>query len=367
MDKFKTVGKYILNFFIILIIGCLAIYLTVGKEIGTVFEAVKTAKPLILVVMGCVMLIYYMIDALILYIICKARGYKLKLKQTFVTNMTGVLFSDLTPSATGGQFAQVYVFHNQGIHVGQSSGILTVVFITYQIVIITYATIAMLVNAPAIFQNRQSIMIGIIGFVVNVVITGGFFLVTKSAKAHDFFINKFIGFLAKIKIVKDYEKTSKQVSDSFGEFRDESAQLFAQKKLFLEVCLCHVVKLTFFYTLPFFAAMALGVPVSAAELPKYISLAAAISLFNTFMPLPGASGGSEASFVMLFGFLGKTIVSTAMLLWRVFTFYFGLLISLITVAVAKETKGGIFKAASGKNEDSVEGDTAINPQAVSEE
>ena len=85
------------------------------------------------------------------------------------------------------------------------------------------------------------------------------------------------------------------------------------------------------------------------------------------MPLPGASGGSEASFVMLFGFLGKTIVSTAMLIWRVFTFYFGLLISLITVAVAKETKGGIMKAASGKNCDKGEDTAKISPEAVSEE
>lgn len=366
MEKLKSVGKYILNFLLIIVIGTFIMYLTVGGELGSVFEAVKTAKIQILAVMAGIMMVYYIIDALILYIICKARGYKLHLRQTFVTNMTGVLFSDLTPSATGGQFAQVYVFHNQGIHVGQASGILTVVFITYQIVIITYATLAMLINARSIFQNTQSIWIGVIGFVVNVAITGGFFLVTKSAKAHDFFIVKLIGFLARIKLVKNYEKTSAEVSESFKEFREESAQLFSQKKLFFEVCLCHALKLTFFYTLPFFAAMSLGVPVTIADLPKFISLAAAVSLFNTFMPLPGASGGSEASFVMLFGFLGKTVASTAMLIWRVFSFYFGLCLSLIVVAVSKDTKGGIVKAASGET---VEEEKAkeINPEAGSEE
>ena len=351
MEKIKSVGKYILNFLLILAVGCFIMYLTVGKEIGSVFEAVKTAKIQILAVMAGIMLIYYFIDALILYIICKYRGYKLHLRQTFVTNMTGVLFSDLTPSATGGQFAQVYVFHNQGIHAGQASGILAIVFITYQIVIITYATIAMLVNAPAIFQNSQSIVIAAVGFGVNVIITGGIFLATRSAKVHDFLIVKVIGFLAKIKLVKNYEKTAGEVSESFSEFRDESAELFSKKRIFFSVCLCHAVKLTFFYTLPFFAAMSLGVPVTIADLPKFISLAAAISLFNTFMPLPGASGGSEASFVMLFGFLGKTVASTAMLIWRVFSFYFGLLLSLVVVAASKETKGGIVKAASGENND----------------
>lgn len=362
MEKFKSVGKYILNFLLILVIGCFIMYLTVGKEMGSVFEAVRTAKIQVLGIMAAIMLVYYFIDAFILYLICKARGYKLRLRQTFVTNMTGVLFSDLTPSATGGQFAQVYVFHNQGIHAGQASGILAIVFITYQIVIITYATIAMLVNARAIFQNSQSIVIGAVGFAVNVIITGGIFLATKSAKVHDFLIVKVIGFLAKIKIVKNYEKTAGEISESFSEFRDESAELFAKRKLFIQVCLCHAVKLTFFYTLPFFAAMSLGVPVTIADLPKFISLAAAISLFNTFMPLPGASGGSEASFVMLFGFLGKTVASTAMLIWRVFSFYFGLVLSLGIVAASKETKGGIVKAASGENIEESE----VNPQEGSE-
>ena len=364
MEKFKSVGKYILNFLLILVIGCFIMYLTVGKEMGSVFEAVRTAKIQVLGIMAAIMLVYYFIDAFILYLICKARGYKLHLRQTFVTNMTGVLFSDLTPSATGGQFAQVYVFHNQGIHAGQASGILAIVFITYQIVIITYATIAMLVNARAIFQNSQSIVIGAVGFAVNVIITGGIFLATRSAKVHDFLIVKVIGFLAKIKIVKNYEKTAGEISESFSEFRDESAELFAKRKLFIQVCLCHAVKLTFFYTLPFFAAMSLGVPVTIADLPKFISLAAAISLFNTFMPLPGASGGSEASFVMLFGFLGKTVASTAMLIWRVFSFYFGLVLSLGIVAASKETKGGIVKAASGETVE--EEEKEITPQEGSE-
>ena len=95
--------------------------------------------------------------------------------------------------------------------------------------------------------------------------------------------------------------------------------------------------------MPFFAALALKVPLTAGNYPKFLSLAAAISLFNTFMPIPGASGGSEASFVLLFGFLGQATASSAMLIWRMLTFYFGLLLSILIVAFAKDTKGGIMK------------------------
>ena len=343
MERLKTAGKYVLNFLLILAIGALSLFLSVGSEGAGFVDALVSSDKRFLLIMAGLMLCYYLIDALILFIICKDLKYRITYKQSFVTNMTGVLFSDLTPSSTGGQFAQVYVFHNQGVPAGIGSGILAMCFVTYQIVIIIYATIAMLCNYQTIFSNQQTTVIAIVGFIVNVVITGGFFLATKLKKVHTFLTVSCLKFLEKIHLVKDYDKTSKTVNKSFEEFRNVSSILFSRKALFFKVCLCHVLKLTLLYSVPFFAALALKVPLTAANYPNFLSLAAAISLFNTFMPIPGASGGSEASFMLLFGFLGQATASSAMLIWRSFTFYFGLLVSVLIVAFAKDTKGGIMK------------------------
>ena len=332
-----------MNFLLILAIGALSLFLSVGSEGAGFVDALVSSDKRFLLIMAGLMLCYYLIDALILFIICKDLKYRITYKQSFVTNMTGVLFSDLTPSSTGGQFAQVYVFHNQGVPAGIGSGILAMCFVTYQIVIIIYATIAMLCNYQTIFSNHQTTVIAIVGFIVNVVITGGFFLATKLKKVHTFLTVSCLKFLEKIHLVKDYDKTSKTVNKSFEEFRNVSSILFSRKALFFKVCLCHVMKLTLLYSVPFFAALSLKVPLTAANYPNFLSLAAAISLFNTFMPIPGASGGSEASFMLLFGFLGQATASSAMLIWRSFTFYFGLLISVLVVAFAKDTKGGIMK------------------------
>ena len=343
MERLKTAGKYVLNFLLILAIGAVSLFLSVGSEGAGFVDALVSSDKRFLLIMAGLMLCYYLIDALILFIICKDLKYRITYKQSFVTNMTGVLFSDLTPSSTGGQFAQVYVFHNQGVPAGIGSGILAMCFVTYQIVIIIYATIAMLCNYQTIFSNHQTTVIAIVGFIVNVVITGGFFLATKLKKVHTFLTVSCLKFLEKIHLVKDYDKTSKTVNKSFEEFRNVSSILFSRKALFFKVCLCHVLKLTLLYSVPFFAALSLKVPLTAANYPNFLSLAAAISLFNTFMPIPGASGGSEASFMLLFGFLGQATASSAMLIWRSFTFYFGLLISVLVVAFAKDTKGGIMK------------------------
>ena len=343
MESLKTAGRYVLNFLLILAIGAVSLFLSVGSEGAGFVDALVSSDKRFLLIMAGLMLCYYLIDALILFIICKDLKYRITYKQSFVTNMTGVLFSDLTPSSTGGQFAQVYVFHNQGVPAGIGSGILAMCFVTYQIVIIIYATIAMLCNYQTIFSNHQTTVIAIVGFIVNVVITGGFFLATKLKKVHTFLTVSCLKFLEKIHLVKDYDKTSKTVNKSFEEFRNVSSILFSRKALFFKVCLCHVLKLTLLYSVPFFAALSLKVPLRAANYPNFLSLAAAISLFNTFMPIPGASGGSEASFMLLFGFLGQATASSAMLIWRSFTFYFGLLISVLVVAFAKDTKGGIMK------------------------
>lgn len=370
MERLKTAGKYILNFLIILAIGALSLFLSVGSEGEAFLDALVTSDKRFILIMAGLMICYYMIDALILFIICKDLKYRISYKQSFVTNMTGVLFSDLTPSSTGGQFAQVYVFHNQGVPAGIGSGILAMCFVTYQIVIIIYATIAMLCNHNVIFSNQQTTVIAVVGFIVNVVITGGFFLATKLKKVHTFLTVSCLKFLEKIHLVKDYDKTSKSVTKAFEEFRNVSSILFSRKSLFAKVCLCHALKLTLLYSVPFFAALSLKVPITAANYPNFLSLAAAISLFNTFMPIPGASGGSEASFMLLFGFLGQATASSAMLIWRMLTFYFGLLLSILVVAFAKDTKGGIMKGikemekAQDEELSSQAGPSVIKPEDI---
>ena len=42
--------------------------------------------------------------------------------------------------------------------------------------------------------------------------------------------------------------------------------------------------------------------------------------------------------MILFGFLGRANASSSMFLWRFFSFYFGLILGMITFIVAKDTK-----------------------------
>jgi len=335
----KGKKTYILSVLAILIIGGISFYLSAGSEIGAVREALRSASGFYLALMALIMLFYYVTDGYTLRTISRQYKKDFTLKQGFVNGMVGTLFSDLTPSSSGGQFAQVFVFNKQGIVPATASGILLTCFISYQTVLISYTALIMIFQLTYFMGEGVHVAtMALTGFLINFVVTGVLFFGTRSKKFQNFFINNIIFFLARIRIVKDYEVTSQNIRWKFEEFREESKRLQANKPLFIKICACNVIKQTCMYSMPFFAFRAIHVNVPWASFVNFLSLAAIINLINTFLPVPGASGGSEGCFMILFGSLGQANAAVAMLLWRFFAFYYGAIIGILTFMFAKDAR-----------------------------
>ena len=88
--------------------------------------------------------------------------------------------------------------------------------------------------------------------------------------------------------------------------------------------------------MPFFTAKALNLDVSATDFFDFIGLCSCIYLINAFLPIPGASGGSEGVYLLLFSFLGPVGVSSSMFLWRFMSYYMGLIIGALVFSLDKE-------------------------------
>lgn len=349
-NKKKHILRYIIVFAIIVGLGALSLYISIGNEVSAVANALLSVRPQYLIIAMILMLCYYIIDAAIIKVVACEYKPDYTLRQGFVNNMTGILFSDLTPSATGGQFAQIYVFRNQGIPGATGSGMLVMTFISYQIIIVVYAAICMILQADLIFSSGPATrIIAIVGFAVNIGITGALFIFSGSKRMQNFLIDKIILGLHKIRIVKDYDKTVEKLRTIFHDYRKESRNLLANKKLFLTELFLNATKLTLLYSVPFFAFLAVGAHLEFSQFFGFLALASCITMFNTFMPIPGASGGAEGSYMLLFGFVGRSLASSSMLIWRLITFYMGLIIGIIVVLVSKEAKG-----FSGQSEESIQ-------------
>lgn len=336
--------SYLINTLIIVVIGGISIYFSVGHEVKNVIHAIAHADLFWMGISAIIMLGYYFTDGFVTTLFARQYKKDYTLKQGFINGLIGTLFSDITPSSSGGQFAQVYLFNHQGVNPTAATSILLMCFISYQVVMIIFTALIMLIQAPYFMHEGLHVtFMAFTGFLINFGVTAALLLGAKSEKFHNFISHYVIAFLAKIHLVKDVEATRYKLEDSLSRFRQELGNLQKNKKLFLQACLGNLIKLTIMYSTPFFACLALHIPVHITQFLNFLSLAAIINLINTFLPIPGASGGSEGCYMILFSFLGHVNTTSSMMLWRFFSFYFGLIISFIVFLTSKEMKTPVAK------------------------
>lgn len=329
--------KYFFNIALILIIGGVSIYLSIGKQFDQVIHAFEEARISWIAVMGIVMFSYYLFDALSLWYFGLAYKKGYSFKQSFINAISGTFFNGITPFASGGQFAQVYIFNKQGIPPTNSASILLMCFICYQSVLVLYTGIVLLFKYQYFVEDQPAVFsLAILGFLINFVVILGLFGGAKSKKLQNFLTHNVLRFLSKIHIVKDYESTCVKIEQYLADFREQLNFLQRNKPVLVKSCLCNFMKLTIIYSMPFFAAKALNLNVSWNQFFDFLGLCSFIYLINAFLPIPGASGGSEGVYVLLFSFLGTVGTSSSLFLWRFMSYYMGLIIGGLVFSMNKE-------------------------------
>ncbi|WP_286669843.1 lysylphosphatidylglycerol synthase transmembrane domain-containing protein, partial [Thomasclavelia cocleata] len=147
-------------------------------------------------------------------------------------------------------------------------------------------------------------------------------------------------FLSRIHIIKNYKDTAIKISRSLENFRNELGILQRNKTVLIKSSIINLFKLIIMYSIPFFAAKALHMDVTISQLPDFIGICSFVYMITAFVPIPGASGGSEGVYFMLFSpILGTIGTPTTMLIWRFITYYLGLIVGGLVFAVNKEING----------------------------
>jgi len=329
--------KYLINILLIILIGGGTIYFSIGDKIPQILESFKRANIFWVIIMIIIMFSYYIFDALSLWFFGKTYKKDYTFKQSFVNAISGTFFNGITPFASGGQFAQVYIFNKQGISPTHSSSILLMCFICYQCILVLYTGIVLICRYDYFVTEQSAVLsLAVLGFLINFAVIIGLFGGAKSKRLQDFLTNIILKFLAKVHIVKDYEVTCSKIESYLSDFREQLSFLQKNKMVLLNSCICNFIKLSIIYSMPFFAAVALNLNVNLSQFFDFLGLCSFIYLINAFLPIPGASGGSEGVYMLLFSFLGTVEMSSSLFLWRFISYYMGLIIGGIVFLLNKE-------------------------------
>ena len=142
-----------------------------------------------------------------------------------------------------------------------------------------------------------------------------------------------------MKVVKNKEESIRKLDGKLTEFENGINRLKSNGKLIFRLIVLNILRLIFYYSIPSICAILLKIEVSFELYMDMIVLASFVSLINAFNPLPGASGGMEAMYLVMFSHpLGSNQAISTMFLWRMTSFYFVLIIGIISFIGVKYGK-----------------------------
>lgn len=285
-------------------------------------------QPSLLLGFGLLLLIYFSADGLRLYFCIRALGHKLSPGPMIELTFINLFFSNITPMATGGGFAQVWYLHSRGIPVGIASAATAIRTVLAMVFIFSLTPIFVFTLEP--LQN-----IGIIAKIgpalafLTFIYLLFFALVLRRSIWLTEILSRLFSGLHRAKIIGDARhqrwqyKAKREVlrfSHSFSVF------LGAPPHLILASILCTAVFLLSLFSFPALLIYALGYEVNYIVSTGLLVVTTFIMYFS---PTPGASGIAEG----VFGTFFRTLLTSNHLLlvilaWRFFTIYLGMLIGL---------------------------------------
>ena len=315
--KFKWINGTIIVISIIVLI----VYIFVVDKPADILSAVLTVKPVWLLSAAMMMVVYWLLESGILHLVTKKLYSGQRFMNTLSTSMIGQFYNCITPFASGGQPMQAYSMVSYGVPLGIAGSSLLVKFIVYQFSLTLYS-LAMLVIYWGFFSSKVSGLatLSILGFSINMAVMLGLIFIGFAKGTAKKITESVIRFLAKLHLVKQPDKKIEAAFQELEQFHGGFALIRHNIYTILNMFWLSVVQLTVFFLVPYFLCLAFGK--SGVSPLQVIAAQAFVSMITAFVPLPGAAGGAEISFVTFFAiFMNGSDLNLSMLLWRILTFY----------------------------------------------
>lgn len=337
----KQIKKYIknpiINMFVILSLSSLAMYLTMRDDFGSVLQAILSVHPIWYLLLGGWVLLHQFIMGWILTKVTRSIKPKYGYFQGFVNSISTSFFNGISPGATGGQLSLLYLNSKQGISTSESTSIMWFDFMVYQAAL-SITVFMLLVFGRNYFWNHHANLLPFIlaGFVVSVGIVVGLWAINRFSWAYNFISTTGVKIASKVRIIKNRDKALKNLDKQIKNFEIQTNKYKDNPKLTAQVFILNIIRNLMHFAFPFIVIMVLVPNAKLSILLPAMTLMACIDLIDVFFIVPGAAGMTEYLFDLLYGGLfyslglNMALVSSVLLIWRFFSYYFIMICGSLT-------------------------------------
>ncbi len=300
----------------------------------------RLLDPAALASITALLIVYYLSDGLRLYYVLRALDVPVRLRKLLPLVFINILFSNITPLASGGGFAQVWYLKGQGVSVGTSAAATTIRTIL--------AMAAIFLSAPALqFLHPTQAINGGLGramsqslSVLMLVLLAGFIILLARPTWLQRASNGLLRALRSIRLIS----TARQMrwSDALGRETTAFAQGFHQ---FLKAPCRHslgAILWTLIFLLVLFSFPGLLMVLLDYQIDwlSVIGSLAVVTFLMYFAPTPGGAGFAELAFA---GLMATQITGSDLVLvifvWRCLTTYLGMALGLVVSALLLARSG----------------------------
>ncbi len=289
------------------------------------------------VIIGMVAL-FMIIDSLKIFILIKVSTKKSRPFLSFKTSALGKYYDNITPMATGGQPFQIFYMNKRGVRGDIATGIPLMKYITWQITYVFVCVFALVYNGIKYGGTADPFITTVawIATLVNLIIFLTIISLSISKKFGPKLVIWILKLLAKLHIVKNYRKTFRKVMRFVVNYQKTFKTLLKNPLVLISEFFLSFADIIVFNLIPYFIVRTF-VSSSVIEAQNITvfktfiqSLICALSL--GFIPTPGASGGAEGVFLLVFGgIFSKSGLFWPLLIWRVATYYYPILQGLFVL------------------------------------
>ena len=260
----------------------------------------------------------------------------------------------VTPAGLRSHVMDTYTYTKQGVRMSNALSILAMYSIVYQVVLILYGIITIIVKHDLVNQigylniNGTAISLWLlvaIGFGFNVITIGFILLLSYWEPFYKFIKGPIYSLLAKLHLIKDLDASRSHLDESKDNFRNNLKTLLKHVPTLLVAVLMFFVYITLSYSVPYIVGLSLGNASNSANFWDSVLLSNFHQMVTCIIPIPGSSGVSELFFYSLFYptsgpqfYSSDEIARASLLLWRSLMFIIPLIISCICTLVYRPRK-----------------------------
>ena len=299
-----------------------------GEDIGEIVKILGQVNVLWLIPGVICVVIFIWGESIIIYYMMRTLKIRLKKWTCFLFSSVGFFFSCITPSASGGQPAQIYYMKKEKIPIPVSTLVLMVVGLGL-----------VLFGQGFIHKYLWSIRhIFYLGTALNVFcVTAMLVLVFHPVLARAILV-KGMALLEKLHFLRHKRSRLEKLNASMDQYRDTAVYLKEHRQVIVNVFAITMFQRFALFTATWFVYKAFGL--SDAKAIVVITLQAVIAVSVDMLPLPGGMGISEKLFTMIFiPVFGSHLLLPGMILSRGLGYYTELGLSAILTIVANFTIG----------------------------